>query len=178
MKEFARANGKSMILADFERLQSNRNQKGLMTRTARIILVDDFEPWRGFVASLLQKNPEWQIISEASDGLEAVQKAEEFQPDLIVLDIGLPKVNGIEAAPSIRKVAPESKILFLSQNLSSDVVAAALNAGGNGYVVKSDGPSELLVAVEAILRGERFVSSTLKGFDFTATEGQSGDKFR
>ena len=83
-----------------------------MTCTFRILLVDDFEPWRSFVASLLRQNPEWQIICEVSDGLEAIQKAKEFQPDLIVLDIGLPKLNGIEAASSIRNVAPESKILF------------------------------------------------------------------
>jgi DNA-binding NarL/FixJ family response regulator len=144
----------------------------------RILLADDFEPWRSFVASLPQKNLEWQIICEASDGLEAVQKAKEFQPDLIVLDIGLPKLNGIEAAPSIRKVAPESKILFLSSNRSSDTAAEALNAGGHGYVVKSDGANELLVAVEAVLQGKRFVSSTFKGLDLTTTEGQSNDEFR
>jgi DNA-binding NarL/FixJ family response regulator len=144
----------------------------------RILLADDFEPWRSFVASLPQKNLEWQIICEASDGLEAVQKAKEFQPDLIVLDIGLPKLNGIEAAPSIRKVAPESKILFLSSNRSSDIAAEALNAGGHGYVVKSDGANKLLVAVEAVLQGKRFVSSTFKGLDLTTTEGQSNDEFR
>jgi DNA-binding NarL/FixJ family response regulator len=149
-----------------------------MTRTVRILLVDDFQPWRSFVASLLQKNPEWQIIGEVSDGLEAVQKAEELQPDLIVLDVGLPKLNGIEAAQSIRKVAPKSKILFLSENRSSDIAAAALSAGGHGYVVKSDGGSELLVAVEGVLQGKRIVSSTFTGFDFTSTERQSGDKFR
>jgi two-component system nitrate/nitrite response regulator NarL len=147
-----------------------------MSRTVRILLVDDFEPWRSFVASLLQKNPEWQIICQVPDGLEAVQKAEEFQPDLIVLDIGLPKLNGIEAAPSIRKVAPESKILFASENRSSEVVAAALSAGGHGYLLKSDGASELLVAVEAVLQGKRFVSSTFRGFDFTTTEGQASDQ--
>jgi len=149
-----------------------------MTRTIRILLVDDFQPWRSFVASLLQKNPEWQIVGEVSDGLEAVQKAEELQPDLIVLDVGLPKLNGIEAAQSIRKVAPKSKILFLSENRSSDIAAAALSAGGHGYVVKSDGGSELLVAVEAVLQGKRFVSSTFTSFDFTNIERQSGDKFR
>ena len=148
-----------------------------MTPTFRILLVDDFEPWRSFVASLLQKNPEWQIICEVSDGLEAIQKAREFQPDLIVLDIGLPKLNGIEAASSIRNVAPESKILFLSENRSSEIAAAALSAGGYGYVVKSDGASELLMAVEAVLQSKRFVSSTFRGFDFTNAERQSGDRF-
>ena len=149
-----------------------------MTRTVRILLVDDFEPWRSFVASLLRKNSEWQIICEVSDGLEAIQKAKEFQPDLIVLDIGLPKLNGIEAASSIRNVAPESKILFLSENRSSEIAAAALSAGGYGYVVKSDGASQILMAVEAVLQSKRFVSSTLKGFDFTNTERQSADRFR
>src|SRR5580692_9901064 len=143
-----------------------------MTRTVRIILVDDFEPWRRFVASLLRENPDWEILCEASDGLEAVQKAEEFQPDLILLDLGLPKLNGIEAATSIRKVAPGSKILFLSENRDSLIAAAALNAGGRGYVVKSDGADELLLAVEAVLHGERFVSSRFADLDFTPTERQ------
>jgi DNA-binding NarL/FixJ family response regulator len=149
---------------------------GNLTITARIILADDFEPWRKFVASLLQENPAWEIICEASDGLQAVQKAEQFQPDLIVLDIGLPGLNGIEAAPSILKVSPASKILFLSENRDSDVAAAALSAGGHGYVVKSDGENELLVAIEAVLQGKRFVSSTFAGFDFPNTEGQSRDE--
>jgi DNA-binding NarL/FixJ family response regulator len=146
-----------------------------MTRTVRILLADDFEPWRSFVASLLQKNPEWQIC-EATDGLEAIQKTQEFQPDLIILDIGLPKVNGIEAASSIRKIAPPSKILFVSANRSPDIAAAALHAGGHGYVVKSDGANELLVAIETVLQGKRYVSSTFRDFDFTTTEGQSGDE--
>jgi DNA-binding NarL/FixJ family response regulator len=166
------------LLQTFNGLQPHRHEKRQLTHIVRIILVDDFIPWRSFVASLLHKNPEWQIICEVSDGAEAIQKAKELQPDLIVLDIGLPKVNGIEAAPSIRKVAPESKILFLSENRSVEVVAAALSAGGHGYVVKSDGASELLVAAEAVLQGKRFVSSTFTGFDFTPNERQSGDKPR
>lgn len=167
-----------MISAALKRLPATRHEKGLMLRTVRILLSDDFEPWRSFVASLLQKNPEWQVICEVSDGLEAVQKAEELQPDLIVLDIGLPKLNGIEAAASIRKVAPESKILFLSENRDSQIAAAALSTGGHGYVVKSDGADELLVAVETVLQGKRFVSSTFRDFDFTSSEGQSSDEFR
>lgn len=149
-----------------------------MTQTARIIIVDDFKPWRRFVFSLLKDNPDWEVISEASDGLEAVQKAEEFQPDLIILDIGLPKLNGIEVAASIRKVAPRAKIVFLSENRDSEIAAVALSAGGHGYVVKSDGANELLMAVEAVLHGKRFVSSTFAGFDSTTFEGQSSGYFR
>ncbi len=147
-----------------------------MTQTARIILVDDFKPWRRFVASLLRESPDWQVICEAADGLEAVQKAEELQPDLILLDISLPKLSGIEAATSIRKVAPGSKILFVSENRDSEIAAAALSTGGHGYVVKSDGASELLVAIETVLLGKRFVSSRFTSFDFPSTERQpSGD---
>jgi len=149
-----------------------------VARLVRILLVDDFEPWRRFVASLLQKNPEWQVISEVPDGLQAVQKADELQPDLIVLDIGLPKLNGIEAAISIRKVPPRSKILFLSANRSSDFVLAALDAGAQGYVVKSDGAGELLMAVEAVLKGSRFFSSTFAGFNFVPAEERSLDEIR
>lgn len=167
-----------MIPAAFRRSLATRYEKRQMTRSVRILLVDDFEPWRNLVASLLSKNPDWQIICEVSDGLAAVQKAEELQPDLIMLDIGLPKLNGIEAVASIREVAPESKILFLSENRSPEVVAAALSEGGHGYVVKSDGANDLLLAVEAVLQGKRFVSSIFAGFDFSGTERQSDDKLR
>jgi DNA-binding NarL/FixJ family response regulator len=132
-----------------------------LTRTARILLVDDFERWRRFVASLLQKHAEWQIIGEASDGLEAIQKAEELRPDLIVLDLGLPKLNGIEAARRIRRLTPESKIIFLSQESSADVVREALSFGAQAYVVKTRVGSDLLAAVEAVLEGRQFVSSGL-----------------
>jgi DNA-binding NarL/FixJ family response regulator len=127
--------------------------------TARMLLVDDFERWRRFVASLLQQNPEWEIIGEASDGLEAIQKAEELRPDLILLDLSLPKLNGIEAARQIRKLTPESKIIFVSQEFSADVVQAALSLGAQGYVVKTRVRRDLLAAVEAVLEGMQFVSS-------------------
>jgi DNA-binding NarL/FixJ family response regulator len=126
----------------------------------RILLVDDFERWRRLVTSLLQQNPKWQLVGEASDGLEAVLKAEELQPDLIVLDVGLPTLNGIEAARRIRKLTPESKIIFLSQESSADVVQEALRFG-QGYVVKTRAESDLLAAVEAVLEGRQFVSSGL-----------------
>jgi len=126
-------------------------------------VVDDFEGWRRFVSSIVQKLPGWHVVREASDGLEAVQRAKELNPELILLDIGLPKLNGIEAARQIRKHAPHSKILFVSANDSLDIALEALNAGASGYVVKRDAGSELKRAVEALIQGKRFVSSSLRG---------------
>src|SRR5260370_13223928 len=133
----------------------------------RILIVDDFEDWRRKVRQLLQDRPELQVICEVSDGLEAVQKADELKPDLILLDIGLPKLNGIEAARRIRQLSPSSKIINLSQDNSLDVVQVALSTGAQGYVYKTDVQSDLLPAIEAVLRGKQFVSSSVKGYEFT-----------
>jgi DNA-binding NarL/FixJ family response regulator len=130
----------------------------LETSPVRVLVVDDYEPFRRFVCSTLGKRPDLQVIGEADDGLEAVQKAEELQPDLIVLDIGLPTLNGIEAARRIRKLCPESKMLFVSQESSADVVQEALRMGALGYVVKSRAGIELLAAVEAVRQGKQFIS--------------------
>lgn len=101
-----------------------------------------------------------QIVGVASDGLAAVMKAAELQPDLILLDIGLPKLNGIEAARRICKVAPKSKILFLSQEIDVEVARVALS-DGHGYVLKSDAENELFAAIEVVMEGEKFVSLRL-----------------
>jgi DNA-binding NarL/FixJ family response regulator len=135
----------------------------------RILIADDYERWRRQVRLLFQARPEWQVIAEASDGSEAVQKAEELKPDLILLDIGLPKLNGIEAALRIRQLSPSSKIIFLSLHTSLDVVQAALSTGARGYVCKTDAQSELLLAVDAVFRGKQFVSSSIEGYEFTHT---------
>ncbi len=134
---------------------------GRTGKSVRVLVVEDSEPFRKFICSSLGKRPELQIVGEVIDGLEAVQRAEELLPDLIVLDIGLPSLNGMEAARRIRKVSPESKILFLSQESSADVAQEGLCLGALGYVVKAHAGSELLIAVEAVLRGERFLSSGL-----------------
>jgi DNA-binding NarL/FixJ family response regulator len=128
-----------------------------------ILLVDDFKPWHRFIATMLQKQPEMQLVGQVFDGFHAVQQAQELQPDLILLDIGLPTINGIEAARRIREVSPHSKILFVSQNRSSDIAEEALRTGASGYVVKSDVAVELLPAIEAVLEGKPFVSSSLAG---------------
>ena len=146
------------------------------TSSLRVLLVDDYELFRRFVCSTLRKRPALQIVGETSDGLEAVQKAEQLQPDLIVLDIGLPTLSGIEAARRIRKLSPESKILFISQESAADVVQEALALGALGYVVKAHAGSELSAAVEAVLGGRQFVSRGLSGHSFAhAKDEQATD---
>jgi DNA-binding NarL/FixJ family response regulator len=99
-----------------------------------------------------------EIVCELSDGLAAVQKAEELKPDLILLDIGLPGLNGIEAGRQILKLVPNAKIIFLTQESSEDVVQEALRLGARGYVVKTQAGSDLMPAVEAVLQGKQYVS--------------------
>jgi DNA-binding NarL/FixJ family response regulator len=130
--------------------------------SVRILTVEDYEPYRRFVSSALQPEPELQIVWEATNGAEAVQKAEELKPDLILLDVGLPTLNGLEAARLICKVCPASKIIFLSQESSAEVVKEAFSLGASGYVEKTHAGSELLVAVKAVLQGRQFVSAGLE----------------
>ncbi len=136
----------------------------------RVLIVDDFVRWRRFFSTTIPKEPEILLVGEASDGLEAVQKAQELQPDLILLDIGLPALNGIEAARRIQKLSPASKILFVSENRSAEIVEEAMGTGANGYVLKSDAARDLLPAVTAILGGGYFISirASLAGHDSSA----------
>ncbi len=123
------------------------------------LVVDDFELFRRFVCSKLESRPDLQLIGEASDGLEAVEKAQALKPDLILLDIGLPRLNGIEAAHRISRLIPNTAILFVSQICDVDVVQEALSNGAKGYVWKQDAGEDLLPAVDAALGGVHFVSS-------------------
>lgn len=131
-----------------------------------ILLVDDFEPYRTVITSLLAGHPRFQVICEASDGLGAEEKAKQLAPDLILMDIGLPKLNGLEAARRIRELLPTSKIVFLTQETDADVVREALNLGAVGYVVRQRTSSDLLPALAAVLQGKRFVSAGLDGNEF------------
>jgi len=126
----------------------------LGTALIRILVVDDFEQWRQQIRSIIETRSELHVIAEAADGLEAVQKAQELKPDLILLDIGLPNLNGLQAANRIHQVAPDAAIIFLTQNSDEELVQAALRCGAQGYVLKGKGASELLPAIEQALRDE------------------------
>jgi DNA-binding NarL/FixJ family response regulator len=128
-----------------------------------VLLVDDFAAFPASVSALLRKKPELQIVAEVSDGIEAVEKSRQLQPDLILLDIGLPKLNGIAAARQIREVAQQSRIIFVTQETSADIMNEAIGSGGMGYVVKAKVESELLKAIDLVLEGKQFIGSGLTG---------------
>jgi DNA-binding NarL/FixJ family response regulator len=145
-----------------------------LATTIWILVVDDYEAWRRFIATTLGKLPQTRVIGEAFDGPSAVLSAQQLRPDLIVLDIGLPGLNGIEVARRIRELRLNSKILFLTENRSQEVVEEALRAGGNGYLVKTDAARELLLAVEAVLQDKQFMSSSLLKNHLTDPSDQHG----
>jgi DNA-binding NarL/FixJ family response regulator len=130
----------------------------------RILIVDDFEKFRRYLCSVLEQDRRFEIVGEACDGMEAVQKAAELKPDLVLLDVGLPKLNGVQAARQMHKVAPLAKILFISQEFSFDVVKAALRSGAGalGYIQKLNVAGELLPGIESVLAGRYFVRGTVK----------------
>lgn len=138
-----------------------------MSIPGRVIVVDDFREFRDLMISIIESQPELQVIAEACNGEEAVRKIEGLHPDLVLLDLGLPTLNGFEVARIVRQTSPQSKILLVSQESSADAVQEALNLGAYGYVLKSDIESELLKAVSAVLQGKVFLSRSLSGGDLT-----------
>ena len=143
----------------------------IQVRACTILVIEDFLPFRQWVCSTLREMPELQVIGEANDGLEAVQKAKELKPDLVILDIGLPKLNGIDVCRSIRKSIPKSKVVFLTTLIDPDVILAALDAGAVGYVHKSRAASDLKPAVAAVLCGKQFFSQNVKASVFDIFSG-------
>ena len=134
-----------------------------MKTSVRILVVEDFEPWRDFFRAELQRDLEMEIVGELADGSHIVQEVERLRPDLVLMDIGLTSINGIEAARLVRESSPDTKILFISENRSADIARKALDSGGNGYLVKIDVRRELLSGIRAVLEGRRFISTSMAG---------------
>ena len=125
----------------------------------QILVVDYHEIVRRGICALLRREPDFEVICDVADGLQAVDKARELQPDVIVLDISMPGIDGLETARRIRKISPDTEIVFLSQHDSAEMVRQALRNGGRGYVVKSDVAQELIKAIRAALLKQRHVSA-------------------
>lgn len=123
----------------------------------RVLIVDDYEPFLQVLRSMLPSD-RFQVIAQASDGLEAVKQARLLQPDLMLLDVGLPRLNGIEVARTVKSVAPQVVILMLSQDASPDIVGEALKAGALGYIHKQRAQRELLTGIESVMAGKQFAS--------------------
>ena len=132
----------------------------------RILIADDYMGWRNQVRSLLRARPNWKVICDVANGSEAVEMAEELKPDVILLEIGLQYLNGIEAAWRIRHLSPHCKIVFLSADNSLDVIRVAMSTGARGFVYKPRAQNDLLSAMDAVLQGKRFVSGMIKGYKF------------
>jgi DNA-binding NarL/FixJ family response regulator len=122
-----------------------------------ILVVDDFALWREFVSSVLRSEPLFEIVCEVVDGKQAVAMAGQLQPTVALLDIGLPKLSGIDAAITIRKIAPNTRAVFLSDQRDPDVVQAALQVA-DGYVLKSDAATDLVPAIHSVAKGDPFMS--------------------
>lgn len=131
-------------------------------RKVRILVAEDIELWRHFISSTLLKEPSFEIICEVVDGLQAVLMAEQHQPTIALMDIGLPRLCGLDAARSIKRLAPNTAIIFLSGQQDMDIVQTALGLG-NGYVLKSDAANDLIAAIHSVATGKVFVSRQLAG---------------
>jgi DNA-binding NarL/FixJ family response regulator len=129
----------------------------------RVLMVDDHDVVRRGIRSILSAEEDLEIVGEAAAGLEGVRKAEELKPDLILLDISLPDISGIDVAVRLRKSAPDSQILFLSQHDSVQAASSALKTGARGFVAKADAARELPVAIRTVLDGKIFLSERLSG---------------
>jgi len=123
-----------------------------MADQATVMVVDDSSEWRLQLRALLEVIPGFRIVADAGDGLEAIAKAADLRPDILLMDIGLPRMNGIEAAEVVRIASPGTRIVFVTQEQDEDIRMAALATGAEGYVVKSKAASELVMIMDSALQ--------------------------
>ena len=129
----------------------------------RILLVDDHPIVRQGLRTLLEGRPGWEVVGEASDGVEAVEKVTSLNPDVVVLDVTMPRMNGLEACRVIRQKTSALEVLFVTQHDSPQMMREALEAGARGYVVKSNAARDLLNAVEAVSQHQQFTALAQHG---------------
>jgi DNA-binding NarL/FixJ family response regulator len=142
----------------------------------RILVADDHEVVRRGLCALLQGQPDWEVCGEAGDGREALEKTQKLKPDVVILDIGMPSLNGLEATRQILKTMPHTKVLILTLHDSDQVVREVLNAGARGFLLKSDAARDLVAAVEALRRDKTYFTSkvaamVLEGYLKNGTPG-------
>jgi DNA-binding NarL/FixJ family response regulator len=131
-----------------------------MTAT-KVLVADDHAILRQGIRSLLESRLGWQVVGEAVNGREAVEKAIQLRPDIVLLDITMPELGGVEATRQILKAVPETEVLILTMHESEKTMREVLQAGARGYVLKSDAPADLLAAIEALRKHKYFVTSSL-----------------
>jgi DNA-binding NarL/FixJ family response regulator len=136
------------------------------SRSISILVVEDFEPFRRLICVALRNWSQHAIIVESADGLESLEKARELQPSLVLIDIGLPRLNGIEVAKQIRRMVSDARLLFVSTESSVEIVHEAFRVGADGYVHKPYVHRDLVPAIETVLAGKKFLSSALKSVTF------------
>lgn len=141
-------------------------------RRVRVLVADDHVVVRKGLRALFEAQSAWDVVAEARDGREAIEMAGALQPDLIILDITMPQLNGLDAIPRILKASPSSHVLVLSMHDEEELIQRTLRSGANGYVLKSDAEQSLLTAAEAVLSGRRFVSPSVTKVVLNRSQGE------
>src|SRR6202162_4131244 len=142
--------------------------------TIRVMLVDDHKLFRAGIRSLLQTISDIEVVGEAGDGREGLRLIESHRPDVVLMDIMMPSLNGLDAAARVARICPATRVIMLSMNAGEDSVLQTLRAGAAGYLVKSADPTELELAVRAVVRGETFLSSAISRHVVAACVGRLG----